>query len=146
MKCFYCGGTLSHWEIGDDPWVEHAKNFSDCCFVTLNKSRVFIEECKRLAEQNQQSIPSPNQSTNVELNSAVGSDSEDQNNVLNASSINEWMNSDIVIQLIDLNAFPIDVIKSVLNKRWLDEREPFPSLAQLYDAVNQWRSDSSLQM
>ena len=147
VKCFYCDGGLCNWEIGDDPWVEHAKHFSDCSFVTLNKSQVFIEECKRLAEENQPSIPSPIPTSDPQLNTAVGSHSEEENtDALGVRAVNEWMNSDIVIQLIDLNAFPIDVIKAVLNKRWHDYRQPFPSFAQLYDAVSQWRSDSSSQM
>jgi hypothetical protein len=24
VKCFYCDGGLRNWEVGDDPWVEHA--------------------------------------------------------------------------------------------------------------------------
>jgi hypothetical protein len=49
VKCFYCGGRLCNWELGDDPWVEHAKWFPECHFVELKKSEAFIDECKRLA-------------------------------------------------------------------------------------------------
>src|SRR5882757_10282924 len=51
VKCFFCNIGLYHWEIGDDPWVEHAKYAPDCAFVKTNKSRVFIDYCKQLPEK-----------------------------------------------------------------------------------------------
>ncbi|XP_022249892.1 putative inhibitor of apoptosis isoform X2 [Limulus polyphemus] len=44
-KCFYCDGGLSSWELGDDPWVEHARWFSNCGFVRINKGDEFIRKC-----------------------------------------------------------------------------------------------------
>lgn len=32
VQCFCCGGGLSGWEQGDDPWSEHAKYYSNCFF------------------------------------------------------------------------------------------------------------------
>lgn len=42
--CFHCGGGLKNWEVDDDPWVEHAKWFSKCGFVNLQKGRKFIQD------------------------------------------------------------------------------------------------------
>ncbi|KAL4648873.1 E3 ubiquitin-protein ligase XIAP-like [Arapaima gigas] len=33
VQCFCCGGMLSNWEDGDEPWDEHEKYFSNCFFV-----------------------------------------------------------------------------------------------------------------
>jgi len=43
-RCFFCGGGLRNWEPGDDPWVEHARWFPKCPFVTQNKGEKFIQE------------------------------------------------------------------------------------------------------
>jgi hypothetical protein len=141
VKCFYCDGGLCNWEAGDDPWVEHAKWFPDCEFVRLNKSLAFVEECKRLAQSSSNSSVS-----DQEIISSSGSDSEEEfNDALGMRVVNEWMNTDIVLQLINLNTFNRDVIKAVLNRRWHEERQPFSSFADLYDAVSQWRSPPVVQ-
>ncbi|XP_064478349.1 death-associated inhibitor of apoptosis 1-like isoform X2 [Ornithodoros turicata] len=31
--CFYCGGFISHWDIFDDPYTEHAKWFPSCDYI-----------------------------------------------------------------------------------------------------------------
>ena len=49
--------------------------------------------------------------------------------------INQWIKADIVLQLIDLDKFPINLIKVVLNKRHLEGKKPYSSFAHLYEAV-----------
>ncbi|KAK2708137.1 hypothetical protein QYM36_013901 [Artemia franciscana] len=46
VKCFYCDNNLDHWEVTDDPWVEHARWFSDCVFLTHSKGNTFKKEVK----------------------------------------------------------------------------------------------------
>ncbi|XP_018331060.1 death-associated inhibitor of apoptosis 1 [Agrilus planipennis] len=47
--CFYCGGGLKDWVPCDDPWEQHAKWFSNCGFVRLQKGSEYISEvCNRL--------------------------------------------------------------------------------------------------
>ena len=150
VKCFYCDGGLCNWELGDDPWIEHAKWFPDCEFVQLNKSRIFVEDCKRMVDSESEGRGSSSRSTSEsdpEIYSCSGSDSEDDSNIdtLGLRAVNQWMNTDIVIQLIDLSAFPIDVIKTVLTKRWYEERKPFTSFAHLYDAVSQYKNEDSIR-
>lgn len=47
-RCFFCGGGLRHWEIGDDAWVEHARWFPKCKFVELRKGRLFVDAVNSL--------------------------------------------------------------------------------------------------
>ncbi|XP_071090186.1 baculoviral IAP repeat-containing protein 7-like [Haliotis cracherodii] len=35
VKCAYCHGKLYNWQAGDDPWMEHAKCFPTCRYITL---------------------------------------------------------------------------------------------------------------
>lgn len=42
--CFYCGGGLKDWEANDDPWELHAKWFSRCPFVYVNRGARYIDE------------------------------------------------------------------------------------------------------
>lgn len=40
--CYYCGGGLRDWQEEDQPWEEHAKWFSRCPFVVVNRSEDLI--------------------------------------------------------------------------------------------------------
>ncbi|XP_066505350.1 E3 ubiquitin-protein ligase XIAP [Hoplias malabaricus] len=33
VQCFCCGGMLADWEVGDNPWDEHAKHNGNCWFI-----------------------------------------------------------------------------------------------------------------
>uniref|UniRef100_A0A182NKN4 RING-type domain-containing protein n=1 Tax=Anopheles dirus TaxID=7168 RepID=A0A182NKN4_9DIPT len=46
VTCFSCGGTLKDWMEGDDPWVEHADNFSGCHYLNLVKGAEFVQQCQ----------------------------------------------------------------------------------------------------
>ncbi|CAG2121256.1 unnamed protein product [Medioppia subpectinata] len=144
-KCFYCDGGLSNWEPGDEPWTEHAKWFPDCRFVVLNKSQAFVDECKQM-QVNERHTNSLNENeSDPEIYSDYDSD-EESVNALGIRAVNEWMNTDIVLQIMDINVGTVDQVKAVLNKRWHEVRQPYTSFAQLYDAVtSQRRSDSNVQ-
>ncbi|XP_047365304.1 baculoviral IAP repeat-containing protein 7-like isoform X2 [Vespa velutina] len=45
VRCFHCDGGLRNWEATDDPWVEHAKWFPKCGFVSIVQGPEFIKEC-----------------------------------------------------------------------------------------------------
>jgi hypothetical protein len=51
VKCFHCDIGLCNWEETDDPWVEHARWFSDCVFLILSKGDEFIKEVKELLKR-----------------------------------------------------------------------------------------------
>ncbi|XP_075757174.1 baculoviral IAP repeat-containing protein 7 isoform X2 [Pelodiscus sinensis] len=42
VRCFYCDGSLRNWELGDDPWREHAKWFPRCEFLLRSRGREFV--------------------------------------------------------------------------------------------------------
>lgn len=42
--CFHCGLGLKDWEENDDPWEQHARWYSKCTHVALNKSSEFIQQ------------------------------------------------------------------------------------------------------
>lgn len=42
--CYHCGGGLKDWEDDDKPWEQHAKWFSKCNFVRLQKGQEYISE------------------------------------------------------------------------------------------------------
>ncbi|KAF6205852.1 hypothetical protein GE061_020026, partial [Apolygus lucorum] len=44
VRCFHCDGGLKEWKKMDDPWVEHARWFSDCTFLTMVKGPDFVKE------------------------------------------------------------------------------------------------------
>ncbi|KAM6173010.1 baculoviral IAP repeat-containing protein 3 [Erethizon dorsatum] len=44
VKCFCCDGGLRCWELGDDPWVEHAKWFPRCEYLIRIKGQEFVSQ------------------------------------------------------------------------------------------------------
>ncbi|ODN01677.1 Death-associated inhibitor of apoptosis 2 [Orchesella cincta] len=47
VKCFYCDGGLRNWEANDDPWLEHARWFSNCTYVILNKGDSYVKDVNK---------------------------------------------------------------------------------------------------
>jgi hypothetical protein len=50
--------------------------------------------------------------------------------------VDQWMKSDIVIKLLDLNSFSIDMIKACLDRRWSNFQQPYESFDALYNDVS----------
>ncbi|XP_069779383.1 baculoviral IAP repeat-containing protein 7-B-like [Narcine bancroftii] len=48
VKCFHCDGQLRNWELGDDPWMEHAKWFPRCQYVLQIKGRDYVDRIQEL--------------------------------------------------------------------------------------------------
>ena len=44
VKCFFCDGGLRNFELGDDPWTEHARWFPRCNYVKTVKGQEFISK------------------------------------------------------------------------------------------------------
>ena len=68
---------------------------------------------------------------------------KDNKSRLAANVVNEWMQSSLVKQLIELNLFSPHIIKTVLFKRYDDFHHPYLSFAQLYDDVAEYNSQST---
>ncbi|XP_050075193.1 death-associated inhibitor of apoptosis 1-like [Anopheles maculipalpis] len=56
VQCFCCGSALRNWLSEDDPWTEHAANFSGCYYVKLMKSEDFIRQCQKQTTANDSSV------------------------------------------------------------------------------------------
>ena len=52
VTCFHCDVGFRDWVLGDDAFAEHARWSPYCVFVTFVKGRPFIDECRRIARQN----------------------------------------------------------------------------------------------
>jgi len=50
-RCFFCGGGLRNWEVGDDPWVEHARLFPKCIYLRENKGDRFVKAVQDKQDQ-----------------------------------------------------------------------------------------------
>ncbi|XP_048467105.1 baculoviral IAP repeat-containing protein 7-B-like [Rhincodon typus] len=48
VKCFHCDGELRNWELGDDPWMEHAKWFPRCEYLIQMKGRDYVNRIQEL--------------------------------------------------------------------------------------------------
>ncbi|CAC5368151.1 BIRC2_3 [Mytilus coruscus] len=46
-RCFFCGGGLRRWEVGDLPWTEHARWYPKCQFVKQCMGEKFIEDVQQ---------------------------------------------------------------------------------------------------
>ncbi|XP_075757176.1 baculoviral IAP repeat-containing protein 7 isoform X4 [Pelodiscus sinensis] len=71
VRCFYCDGSLRNWELGDDPWREHAKWFPRCEFLLRSRGREFVSRVQDAYynspgaswQQAEQNPPTPQEST-----------------------------------------------------------------------------------
>ena len=50
-RCFFCGGGLRNWAVGDDPWVEHARLFPKCIYLRENKGDRFVKAVQDKQDQ-----------------------------------------------------------------------------------------------
>lgn len=44
VRCYHCGGGLRNWDPGDDPWLEHAKWYSECPHILLVKGQSYVDK------------------------------------------------------------------------------------------------------
>ncbi|KAK3576270.1 hypothetical protein CHS0354_027716 [Potamilus streckersoni] len=51
VRCFACDGGLKNWDPDDEPWVEHARWFSQCPFVKRVKGQEFVDLVRRMTEE-----------------------------------------------------------------------------------------------
>ncbi|KAK7488988.1 hypothetical protein BaRGS_00019792 [Batillaria attramentaria] len=51
VRCFYCKGGLKSWAEHLRPWVEHARFFPECPYVSQVKGHLYVEVVKELHEK-----------------------------------------------------------------------------------------------
>ncbi|XP_068975107.1 E3 ubiquitin-protein ligase XIAP-like [Bombus flavifrons] len=42
--CYYCGVGLKDWEPENDPWEQHAKWFSKCCYLLMVQGQDYVNK------------------------------------------------------------------------------------------------------
>ncbi|XP_053391862.1 baculoviral IAP repeat-containing protein 7-A-like isoform X2 [Mercenaria mercenaria] len=47
VRCYFCGGGLRNWEVGDVPMDEHAKWYPKCPHILLVKGQTYIDRIAR---------------------------------------------------------------------------------------------------
>lgn len=53
VRCFQCGIGLRNWDPEDDPWVEHARWSSKCCYLREKKGQAFVDLVQKAVRQAQ---------------------------------------------------------------------------------------------
>ncbi|KAL3881723.1 hypothetical protein ACJMK2_028123 [Sinanodonta woodiana] len=53
VRCFACDGGLKNWEPEDDPWIEHARWFSNCDYLRHVKGDEFIQLVRLMDEESE---------------------------------------------------------------------------------------------
>lgn len=54
--CYYCGGGLKDWEPEDDPWEQHAKWFSKCCYLLMVQGQEYVNKVTGKSSSSQVTI------------------------------------------------------------------------------------------
>ncbi|KAH9487770.1 hypothetical protein Btru_068725 [Bulinus truncatus] len=49
VRCFHCAGKTRGWEADDDPWIEHARWFPKCEYVSERKGKNFVAAVQDLS-------------------------------------------------------------------------------------------------
>jgi len=44
VYCYACDGGIQDWEMTDDPWIRHAREYGDCPYVLNVKGSAFVED------------------------------------------------------------------------------------------------------
>ncbi|CAH1799479.1 unnamed protein product, partial [Owenia fusiformis] len=44
VRCFFCGGELCNWEVGEVPWQKHLKFFPECGYLKDVKGTDWVKE------------------------------------------------------------------------------------------------------
>ncbi|XP_015918264.1 putative inhibitor of apoptosis isoform X1 [Parasteatoda tepidariorum] len=123
-KCFHCNGGLCNWEVGDDPWVEHAKWFCNCHFLRLNKGDEFVEEVLK---------------TNVPEN-MLEKKAEDVSKFFCSDTllakVDEAMASSAVKYVLDSGLFPHYIVRVAVLRQIEETGSSFSDLNDLCSAVS----------
>ncbi|AQQ79947.1 putative inhibitor of apoptosis [Leptopilina boulardi filamentous virus] len=52
VLCYQCGGSINNFELHDDPWIRHAKEYPNCLYVFLVKGQDYINRIQDLKINN----------------------------------------------------------------------------------------------
>jgi baculoviral IAP repeat-containing protein 2/3 len=127
VKCFYCDGGLRNWEECDDPWDEHARWFSACPYVVLNKGQEFI---KKASESKPPVIPS----SSFKNSSGGNSSRTAQPRRVTDEELRQLIDTPIVQAALEMG-MEVGKVKGALQRKLQQTGTPFLTTEALLEAV-----------
>ncbi|XP_006885122.1 PREDICTED: E3 ubiquitin-protein ligase XIAP-like [Elephantulus edwardii] len=64
VKCFHCGGGLTHWKPCEDPWEQHAKWYPGCKYLLEEKGHDYINNI-HLTHSLEESLARPDKTSSL---------------------------------------------------------------------------------
>ncbi|XP_013393218.1 baculoviral IAP repeat-containing protein 2-like [Lingula anatina] len=128
VKCFFCNGGLKNWEVGDEPWREHARWFPKCGFLKQCKGLEFIRSVVRSGRGSPPGIPGGEQG---------GAPSSQSPRTLSAELRKPYARAALDV------GFEESVVKQAIQQRWDTLGDDFPNAPALLDAVFELQSSDS---
>ncbi|XP_010211130.1 PREDICTED: baculoviral IAP repeat-containing protein 7 [Tinamus guttatus] len=131
VRCFYCDGSVRNWELGDDPWREHAKWYPRCEFLLRSKGREFVNDVQ---ESFFSTLVSPRHSWHQADQDSSASQDAVRNGEL--QSLPALVESSVVQNILQMGFDPTLVANLVESKylltgtRYLSESELISELLQ----------------
>ncbi|KAK3592337.1 hypothetical protein CHS0354_021671 [Potamilus streckersoni] len=116
VRCFACDGGLKNWEPEDDPWIEHARWFSDCDYLRHVKGDEFIR-LVRIMDEDTETEDEPQSSNEKEetANYTQAQNLDDSQGKADASVLDEDC-AQSVIQTGFSDIAVVRAINDLLNK------------------------------
>ncbi|XP_070532997.1 baculoviral IAP repeat-containing protein 7-like [Ptychodera flava] len=127
VQCFHCGGKLENWEAICDPWIEHARWFPQCQFVSKHRGTVFMKYVK-------DKHPRPNAQPAKEKTGHDNGAMSIKELVLVAQQVNDFMKTDTVQVVLDMG-YSDNMVKLAIRKHLKQTGRCFRSAEDLLEAV-----------
>ncbi|XP_078426952.1 baculoviral IAP repeat-containing protein 8-like [Cetorhinus maximus] len=120
VKCFHCDGELRNWELGDDPWMEHAKWFPRCEYVIQVKGRDYVNRIQELHSHF--------------MESAFQGESQPQaparQDLVGNTALSPLMQSTVVQRVLQMG-FDRSLIETLVNSKYLLSGSQYSSVSDL---------------
>ncbi|KAJ1531810.1 hypothetical protein ONE63_000464 [Megalurothrips usitatus] len=130
VRCFHCDGGLRLWDPSDDPWMEHARWFNTCGYVTLVKGEQFV---KQAIVQHSPTSLNPTM-MDSSLPSTPQRRPQAQKHKVTERDLQTMMGSDLVVTALG-TGLDISRIKMALKQRLEQTGLPFSSADALIGAA-----------
>ncbi|XP_061909707.1 baculoviral IAP repeat-containing protein 7 [Entelurus aequoreus] len=130
VKCFYCDGGLRNWELGDDPWQEHAKWFPRCEFLIQSRGQEYIRNIQDAHFHLGETVPvgGSQMSTGREIGS--------RNDVVGSLSASSAMLSPVVQTVLQMG-FEASLVESLVQTKYLLTGQHYSHVSDLVSDVLQ---------
>ncbi|XP_070537500.1 baculoviral IAP repeat-containing protein 7-like [Ptychodera flava] len=133
VKCFHCDGALRNWEPTDEPWIEHARWFPKCQFVSKHRGSAFMKYiAEKFPKPGVQHPPSKTAQRNGEISGKT----------IVKRQVTDFMRTDTAQVVLDMG-YSKDMVKAVVRKHLKRNGECFKSTHDLLLAVWDLEAESS---